>query len=180
LLTAEFNASGGANEAHLSTGDSGGAVFIRDGNTWKLAGINYAVDGPYSTNALGPGFFGAIFDAGGLYQTNSALGAWEQTPDAAIDVPTLFYATRISSNFAWINSIITQHAVASYLPVLESTTSLGQMFAPHTSYVVDELAKTITLPEPANSLFLRLSGCVSYEFLSEERRGGSWILRYGP
>jgi hypothetical protein len=58
---AEFNQTGGANEAHLSVGDSGGAVFIRESGVWKLAGISYAVDGPFFNDGFGNGgFFGAF------------------------------------------------------------------------------------------------------------------------
>jgi hypothetical protein len=32
---------------------SGGAAFLKDGGTWKLAGINYGVGGPYSESADG-------------------------------------------------------------------------------------------------------------------------------
>ena len=48
LLELPFNAGAGADEAALSEGDSAAGVFIKDGSAWKLAGINYAVDGPYS------------------------------------------------------------------------------------------------------------------------------------
>jgi len=34
---------------------------------WKLAGINYAVQGPYNRNEFGDGFNAAIFDLRGLY-----------------------------------------------------------------------------------------------------------------
>jgi hypothetical protein len=61
LLKCAFDASAGADEAHLSAGDSGGGVFVKQGPVWKLAGINYAVDGPYNTSASGPGFMAAIF-----------------------------------------------------------------------------------------------------------------------
>src|SRR5438093_3787375 len=43
LLEATFDADVSSNECHLSNGDSGGAVFLKDGSTWKLAGINFAV-----------------------------------------------------------------------------------------------------------------------------------------
>jgi hypothetical protein len=60
VLKFTFNKQGtsGAqyNEAALSTGDSAGGVFINDGGKWKLAGINYLVDGPFSlTGANGSG-----------------------------------------------------------------------------------------------------------------------------
>ena len=72
LLKFTFNQQGtsGAqyNEGALSTGDSGGGVFINDGGKWKLAGINYLVDGPFSLNGVhGTGFNASVFDKGGLY-----------------------------------------------------------------------------------------------------------------
>ena len=39
-----FNPSGGPNEAQAITGDSGGAAFVKNGSTWELAGMIYAVN----------------------------------------------------------------------------------------------------------------------------------------
>jgi len=104
LLKFPFNKTGGTlDEATLSAGDSGGGVFINDGGKWKLAGINYAVDGPFSTWA-GGGFNGAIFDKGGLYTRNGTT--WQMNWDTWNDQPTSFYATRITERSGWINSII--------------------------------------------------------------------------
>lgn len=102
LLRAAFDANAGPNEAHLSSGDSGGAVFINDGTAWKLAGINYAVDGPYKTSPSGTPFYGAIFDVCGLYLNTYLL------PEEQLPVPSNFYATRISARLAWIQSVISQ------------------------------------------------------------------------
>ena len=44
-IYATFDQNGLTNECDFSSGDSGGAVFINDAGVWKLAGINYAVDG---------------------------------------------------------------------------------------------------------------------------------------
>ena len=68
LLRVPFDADGGPNEAHLSSGDSGGGLFIRDGAVWKLAGINFVVDGPYNSSDSGSGFQAAIFNEAGLYK----------------------------------------------------------------------------------------------------------------
>jgi len=59
LLRVPFNNNGGPNEGHLSVGDSGGAVFVYDmtTNRWELAGINLAVDGPFSTSSNGANAF---------------------------------------------------------------------------------------------------------------------------
>jgi hypothetical protein len=102
VLRASFNA-GGRNEATLSSGDSGGAVFIKDGKIWKLAGINYAVEGPYNLTNSGVGFEAAIFDLRGLYVTDGG-GGWQLFSGKPITGN--FYATRISSHVSWINSVL--------------------------------------------------------------------------
>jgi len=103
-LTATFDATGGENEADLSEGDSGGAVYIQDGSIWKLAGINYAVDGNYNNTTTGPGFAADLFDYGGLY--NGQEGDWTFYDDLPTPQPGSFYATRISGRTGWINSIL--------------------------------------------------------------------------
>src|SRR5438270_4541659 len=90
FLYATFDQSGIANEAHLSAGDSGGAVFLTDAGTWKLAGINYAVDGPYHFSPGDAGFLGALFETRGLYDDSGQLIS------GTAPVPSGFYAIRIS------------------------------------------------------------------------------------
>lgn len=104
---ASFDAAGAPNEAHLSSGDSGGAVFIQEARTWKLAGINYAVDGPFFNTPTGGGEFNATMtDARGFYYKDSDNPPHFTQVTGATAVPTGFYATRISAKLAWINSII--------------------------------------------------------------------------
>lgn len=105
-LAASFDALPGTDEAHLTVGDSGGSVFINDGGVWKLAGINYAVDGSwdYDGVANGNGFSAAIFDAGGLYIGSDSAG-WTLIPDEESDIPSRFFSTRISSYAAQISAI---------------------------------------------------------------------------
>jgi hypothetical protein len=100
-LRFKFNADGGPNEVHLAAGDSGGAVFVWDDGVWKLAGLNYAVDGPYRTAPDGPAFNAALFDRGGLYSGSSGV----LYPDNPTDDPGYFYATSIAPNLGWISSI---------------------------------------------------------------------------
>jgi hypothetical protein len=100
LLAAEFNLGASVNEAHLSVGDSGGAVFIKDtDDIWKLAGINYAVDGPYSTTPSPGSLNYALHDQTG-YFVQTLPGVW--TPAFG---PGRFYATRVSSNLGFISTI---------------------------------------------------------------------------
>jgi hypothetical protein len=98
LLVADFDLSGPATEAHLSVGDSGGAVFIKDtDNIWKLAGINYAVSGPYYTSSSGAGEFqAALHNEAGFFVSNGGGGF---VPASG---PGEFYSTRISSNATFI------------------------------------------------------------------------------
>ncbi len=111
-LYATFDQNGLPNECHFSSGDSGGAVFISDGGVWKLAGINYAVDGNFFTDNMGGGeFIAALFNAGGLYyQDDANPGNYIQIPDGT---PTGFYATRVSSKLAWIESVIDPTGIAN-------------------------------------------------------------------
>jgi hypothetical protein len=92
-------------ECHFSVGDSGGAVFMEVAGVWKLAGINYGVDGYFYTDSSGGGqFLAALFNAQGYYYSDGA------TPpnyvQIAVPTPTGFYATRISSKLPWIYSVI--------------------------------------------------------------------------
>jgi hypothetical protein len=94
LLTASFSASGTAEEATLSNGDSGG-------------GVNYSIDGMFDTNNItgdGSDFNAALFDRGGLYQGSDSFG-WTFVPDLPLDNPSSMYASRISSSAASIMSI---------------------------------------------------------------------------
>ena len=107
LLYASFDAGAGRNEAQLSAGDSGGAVFIKDGKLYKLAGINRAVDPPFSFTNTGPGFEAALFDRRNLYE-ETATDTWTLVPNHSGRLPGGFYATRISSQLDWINRIIAE------------------------------------------------------------------------
>lgn len=104
LLYATFDQPGLANESHLSSGDSGGAIFLNDNGIWKLAGINYAVDGPFYLDANGSGEFNAaLTDARGFFYKSGSN--FVEITDANL-VPTGFYATAISRQIAAIYSII--------------------------------------------------------------------------
>jgi len=107
LLTASFSASGTAEEATLSNGDSGGGVFVNDGGVWKLAGVNYSIDGMFDTNNVvgdGTDFNAALFDRGGLYQGSDSFG-WTLIPNLPLDNPSSMYASRISTSAVSIMAI---------------------------------------------------------------------------
>lgn len=87
-------------EAHISDGDSGGAIFLNDGGVWKLAGINSDVDRFSSGPSGGGPYSAALFDARGSYWSNGTLVTGD------VPVPSGFYVARISSRISWINSIL--------------------------------------------------------------------------
>jgi hypothetical protein len=107
LLVANVDRKGVPNECALSYEDSSGAIFIEDGPTWKLAGIHYSVDGPFSNDGTtNTQFQAALTDLRGLYYLSSP-SAWTLLPtNYPVAVPSSFYSSRISANIAWINSVI--------------------------------------------------------------------------
>jgi hypothetical protein len=101
MLYALFDQTGLPNESHLSNGDSGGAVFLDDGGVWKLAGINYDVDGAFYTGPNGTGsFLAALFDQRGFYDEDRHFVS------GGAPVPSGFYASRISARLEWIDSVV--------------------------------------------------------------------------
>jgi hypothetical protein len=112
LLYFTFDRDGLANEAHLSSGDSGGGVFIEVGSTWKLAGINLSVDGPFRQSPTDAEFLGAIFDAGGLYFGSSP----QLIPNTLADIPSGAYASSIAGSLSFINAQIATAASTADVP----------------------------------------------------------------
>jgi hypothetical protein len=123
------------NESHLSSGDSGGAVFLTDNGVWKLAGINFAVDDLYTAPSGDSQFKAAIFDARGFYTqdpNNPSMFIQISDPNP---VPTGFYASRISSELAWIASVISDPHVGIEGNLL--TITYWRLTAPSTDIVYE-------------------------------------------
>lgn len=106
-LYATFDQGGAASEAHVSTGDSGGGVFIKDNKTWKLAAVTERVDTGVSATPGGPLFEAALFDQRGFYDSNGHLISGTKA------IPSGFHAVRISSRLSWIRSIVPASASSS-------------------------------------------------------------------
>ena len=137
LLFANFDQNGLPNECHLSSGDSGGAAFIQDGADWKLAGINYAVDGPFYSDAAGAnGFFAALFDASGFYaldDDNHYVLIAGPSP-----VPTALYPTRISTKLPWICKTVAQPVVGTEAGYLTITYTKITLPTTDVTYIVQQ------------------------------------------
>jgi hypothetical protein len=108
LVQADFDANGLPSEAHLSSGDSGGAVFLEENGVWKLAGINYGVDSGYYTDANGTNELAnaALFDTRGLYYEDQTKPPYYTLISGPDPVPSASYSTRIVACLDWIYSVI--------------------------------------------------------------------------
>jgi hypothetical protein len=106
LLAFDFDADGLPDEGALSDGDSSGGVFILSNGQWKLDGVNYAIDSPFSLTGdrADSGFVADVFDARGLYATNSSNN-WSLVQDQGVVVPGASYASRISDRLGWMQSV---------------------------------------------------------------------------
>ena len=102
FLQCDFDNPGTKDECHLSVGDSGGGLFVLENGLWRLAGINYAVDGPFRVPPMGAPFVAPLFDCGGLeYQDGQT---WVLIPDGVQNVASSFYCSRISSSLPWLTT----------------------------------------------------------------------------
>lgn len=124
LLYCNMNSPGLPDECHLSTGDSGGGMFVLENGLWRLAGINYSVEGPYRTTATGLSFNAALFDQRGLYMDN---GGWTLVAGSE-NVPSGFVCSRISASQSWITSVT---GVGAELPS-ESFSAWQKLYFPPT------------------------------------------------
>jgi hypothetical protein len=176
FLACTFDADGGDDEAHLSSGDSSGGFFIQDDGVWKLAGINYAVDGPFNSETNGPGFFAVLFDQGGLH-TNDGTN-WVLTPNTTTNVPSRLYVTRVSEHLPWINSVLSGPPPPESPPRILMATNLSGPFSLVTDALVDHSAKTVRLPAAGEMRFILMEGCSALRITNAQVNGTNLILKY--
>ncbi|HNQ90447.1 MAG TPA: hypothetical protein PKM73_17670 [Verrucomicrobiota bacterium] len=179
LLKFEFNAGAGPNEAMLANGDSGSGLFLKEGGVWVLAGVNYAVDGPFNTVASGTGFFAALFDMGGLY-ARTTEGEWAQVQDRPADRPASCYATRIARRRAWLEAILARHAASDVVPVLQSAPRPEGAYTDEPATDIDVVNGVIRWARPSGNRFYRLRECVLLKISGFSIEGGDLVLRYAP
>jgi hypothetical protein len=174
LLKANFDSTGGDDEAHLAVGDSSGAIFILHGGAWKLAGINYSVDGSYNTTNAGEGFNAAIFDDGGLYQ--GAENNWQLTPDLPIAQPGALYATRVKARLAWIQGVLA--SPLTIVPTLFACDSIDGTYAPAEGATVNLAAKTIRIPATGSARFFRVRASAALTISNTSLDGSTLVFEY--
>lgn len=164
LLVFDFSGSAGADEGIYSGGDSGSGAFVldRDG-LWKLAGVGYAVEGPYTSDTNAAPQYGALFDTRGLWAGQP--GSQEWLPDGATATGTLGYMTRVSSHVAWLTLQASAQPPAGW-PVLESAADLRGAFLEETAYSVDGDQRRIEVPVSTAVRFFRIRGAANLQLRS--------------
>ena len=102
-FTFDFSGKDGKN-AILTAYDSSGGVFVQGADgTWKLAGINYAATGIYSSSPDGSNtFHAALFDQRDFYYQDDA-GNWV-LDDGNDPDPGYSEASSISNELGWIKT----------------------------------------------------------------------------
>jgi len=172
-LSATFDAGAGRNEAHLSVGDSGGAVFIQEDGVWKLAGINSTVSGYYNTNQVGKGFEATLFDERGFYRGSE--NDWEYQSGDEIQ-PGAFYAIRISAYVRWIQNVVTYGNPKGEMRVEESNSPQGP-FRTAAAEINGE-TQTVRLPAPISPRFYRLRATDAARISSITNSAGTIVLTF--
>ena len=109
LWEAKFDGTGGTTyEAGLSSGDSGGGLFVYHEGAWKLAGVNYSIDGLFDVNnEVGDNseFSASMTNMRGFYQGSDG-GGWTLIPSGGPALPSGMYFSSVTANAAAIQSII--------------------------------------------------------------------------
>jgi hypothetical protein len=164
LLVFDFSGSVGSDEGMYTGGDSGSGAFVfdRDG-LWRLAGVGYAVEGPYSSDTNAAPQFGALFDTRGLWA--GPLGSQQRLPNGGAATGTLGYMTRVSSHAAWL-TLQTSAQPPAGLPVLESSADLRGTFLEETAYSVDGDQRRIEVPLSTAVRFFRIRGAANLKLRS--------------
>jgi hypothetical protein len=176
LLRARFDPDAGPNECHLSTGDSAGGLFVVEHGVWKLAGLNYAVDGPYRLSGEGQSFDAALFDEGGLFKKTS--GSWLWVPSLPQAQAGAFYATRISTHVAWIESVLSLPGESELVPVVQSAATVTGPYSDDPEATLDPATNTFRMPAPAVARYYRLRGCGPPLMVTVDTDGLDVLLGY--
>ncbi len=175
LLRGTFDENGGADEAMLTGGDSGGGVFVQRAGRWELAGIALAVDGPFSYTPDGPGVNAALFDRRGFYESSG--DGWTLIPNEGLPRPAAFYATRVSSRLDWIMETMRANPEPASEPTVLSASVPGGPYVT-TAAVVDPEAREIRMERPGSAVYLQLESCRALEIVKIRIDGDELVLEY--
>ena len=177
-LIAYFSSRGGADLGTISLGDSGGGAFIKDTDgKWKLAGVNFAVEGQFRTAPDAVDFSAALFDRRGFYEYDDAAQGWILDPTQNTEPRTAMYLTRISSYLEWIQSQFDRPSDIPW-PHLEAAASVEGPYFEVPSYSVLTADHQIQTLPPSETQFYRVSGDIAFQLRPPVLKDGILIFGY--
>lgn len=178
FITCRFDTNAGINECHLSRGDSGGGVFIRESGEWRLLAINYAVSGPYRTSETGQNINAALFDTRGIYQFTGQ--SWEITERGNFPVPGYFISTLVSARSDWVQQVLNlANNESEPIQVIAASTVDGD-YQPVAQDSIDWNSSTIslTLNQDKQTQFLKLRSPGDYTITGITTSGNQLTLTF--
>lgn len=176
-LAGTFDADAGADEAMLTGGDSGGAVFVRREDRWELAGIALAVDGPFRYAAEGEDLHAALFDKTGLYERQGA--EWVLVEAQEAPQPAAWYASRVAARLDWIEQTVAENPAPPEPPELQMARAVSGPFDRVVAEVVpEESGSVLRVPVPLGPAFFRLSACRPTRVVGIAVRAGELVIRF--
>ena len=151
------------------------SVFVQQDGVWRLAGINYGVDGPFNTGPTGAGFPAALFDVGGLYHQISA-GVWQPIPDLPTPQPSSFYSTRIKARREWIDSVLATRTAIT--PTILGAATVTGPYVADTAPSIDASTKTITIAIGSANRFFQLQSTTALTIVNTRLVGSNLVIQY--
>ena len=159
----------------LSWGDSGAGVVLYDEQQkiWKLCGINYAIQGPFSSNNLGlDSVNGALFNTSGWFLYDGVR--WFPQADTS---SSLSYAIRISTRRVWINDVLRLTADIP-IPVVQFSQEFNGSWEDETDPIYNGIDALISVIAPAETTFYRLKSDRRIQIVEIIRNGPLLTFRY--
>lgn len=202
FMRMEFNRDGGPNEAHVSSGDSGGAMFIDGEDGWALAGVMSGATIFFNNAEEGDGYLATLFDGGGFYlrtqigdpvrrPRESNIGCdnlearddvefeWSFVEDEPEDVANSFFGLRISHYKDWIRDVMAGMVEPCFAgPWAVYSTSPDGTYRFDSSQYNDHISRTIRIPTSRATRFVRLKGCESQSIKTMNLEDGFLVITY--
>lgn len=161
--------------ASLSWGDSGSGVFSYDEKQgiWKLSGINYAVQGPFSSNNLGQNpVTGAMFNTAGWFLYDGVRWFPQETPSASQS-----YAVRISTRIVWINDVLRLTSDIP-IPTVQFSSTFTGPWEDEIDPIYNGIDALISVFAPTETRFYRLKSDRRTQIIGAQRNGILLTFRY--
>lgn len=172
LIGASFDRNGLPNEAGLATCDSGGGMFLRQGNVWKLAAINFGSGALIKKSADDEPFFANMLDTGGFFvlsrEDNQQEETWKFLEDQEEDIPTIIWGTRLSYRLGWIHETIDAFPDPVHTIRLESSETINGPYSDAANWTLSDDQLAIKIPKPTMAQFYRIRASVAMNLLAPE------------